>query len=196
MRAWVPLAAALSALALATPAQAASGCHPAGSHRQARDALVRVFSVKSGLFACRNGGRRVTLLERGQGWRPYYGVHARGANVAFGRENCDEFSCYANLRVMHVGRRRASEVVEAFPAAENDDSVQIENFVLGSAAALAWVECQEVTDGECTVASQRVADDGPVILGTGKHIDLFSLRIDGGTVSWTDAGQPRSAPLQ
>src|SRR5215212_7360973 len=98
MRALIVPAALVVALVASVPAQAARGCHPRGTHTEAKDALVRVFSVKSGLFACRTGGgRRVTVQKANRTWESWLGVHVHGANVAFGRENCDEFSCYDSI---------------------------------------------------------------------------------------------------
>jgi hypothetical protein len=206
MRAWVVPAAVVAALAVATPAQAARGCHPAGSHLQAKDALVRVFSVKSALFACRTGGRRVTLQRAGVGWEPRPGVHARGANVGFVSETCDEFSCYPGVTVMHVRRRSARELTTAYPLDQREGSVRIERFLLGSAAALVWVECQQISGGRfhCApggesqkrVAFQRGAFQTSGTLASGTGIDPQSLRLSGDVASWIDGGQPQSAPIR
>jgi hypothetical protein len=207
MKAWIVPAALFAALALSTPAQAAGGCHPKGSHTQARDALVRVFNVGTGLYACRNEGRRVTLQGPSVGWERRPGVHARGANVAFVTENCDEFSCYPALIVMHVRRRSAREMTSAFPTGPTDgeNTIRIERFLLAPAAALTWAECQQASDGRFHCApggtsqkyiSSARARSGTVRLASGTGIDPQSLRLNGDVVSWLDGGQSRSAALR
>ena len=206
MKAWVVPAAAVAALSLPAPAQAARACHPPGSHTQAKDALVRVFSVKSGLYACRTGGSRVTLQPPGQSWRPRPGVDVRGSNVAFVRENCDELSCYPELRVLQVRRRSARELLDTFPLAQRQDEVRVERVLLGPHAALVWTECELVAnnrfrcapgaESQKAVFSQKTSDELPMQLASGTGIDSMSLRVSGNVASWLDGGQPQSAPIR
>ena len=197
------LLVALAVLAAAPGTDAAhrAACARAGSHTVAKNPYVRVFETgdrdRGALHGClRSRDRRIRLADSfDDGYvesRGYASVRLARRYVAWAGWS-EDISCKADcppgydsqdswiaVRNLATGRRRSIET-EALPAA----------LVLTRTGAVAWA--RTAVGGQTELWADDA--DGTRMLDRG-DIDPGSLARGGLSVSWTNAGERRSATLR
>ena len=211
---------ALVALALALPASAAArevaGCrvpesatvHAVGGRLVvwSTDRLDEYDDTITRVVACRrSSGARVLVTqaveELGHAEWPYRftvaGDHVAYAQAEVGRR----FGLL--VKVFDARRRRFErEVVTTWHPTVGGELSRIESLVVTRSGSVAYVirhlyETHVQPGGPRVPVGVRALDaHGRRLLDKGEGIEPASLRLAGGLVHWTHAGEPRSAPLR
>jgi hypothetical protein len=153
------------------------------------------FSHYYRAYACYLPTRKVRRLGTFATSNPHvlgtFGVYnfvVRGRLVAFDDVYCDrEDACRGRgIVVMDVrtGRERTGSRTKRL-------NLLITDLVLKPNASVAWI--RERVDGSVEVRKRDAGGDA--LLESGTDIERGSLALAGGTIYWTRAGTPRSAPL-
>jgi hypothetical protein len=174
----------------------------------AHDRSVRIYSTGTQLaetvVACSLlSGSRITLLPA---YSPgFHGLHhsvggfeLAGAIVGFTEAQFGVDSGTTRLVIADVARGRVlrsiaggNYVDAGFVLAEG-----ISRFVMTPTGAVAWVATRSKAGQLTGVTVSAAARAGaPAVLDEGLGIDPSSLRLAGGTVSWSDGGVLRTAPV-
>jgi hypothetical protein len=213
-------AAALTALVLAGPAEAGTieRCRvPGHAKTEAVGGRLVAWSVAkrdqdddltTSYYVCRRGSGRVTFLAKGHewlGWADYVTrVTVAGRFVAFVRtETAGKSGSIASVTVHDAASGRTVRTVIGVDWSSQaywQPSV-VQALVLTRTGALAYViRHPHERDGRGREREQvglRALDaGGRRLLDKGPGIDPASLRHESSTVHWTNAGEPRSAPLR
>ena len=214
------IAVALAALLLAAPAGASERigrCKVADSARvEARNAQLLVWSVRhrdrdddffTNYFACRrSSGARVpltTTLQLLDYDEELSRVSVAGVHVAYARFSSGRGS--AARVVVHDatrGTERSARVGFDPSSGAYGHAEIVPALVVARTGGVAYVVHHPFDRDRSGAPREPVGlrafdtDGGRRLLDKGGGIDPASLRLDGGTVHWTNAGEPRSAPLR
>lgn len=206
------LGAALLALLAAAPAAGArevGGCRvPDAATVHAVGGRLVVWSTMrvdpvwedeiTRVVACRrSSGTRVlvteTLVELQWSQEPYAFTVA-GDHVAYAQaETGRTFGLLVKVFDARRRREERSHVATWHPTVGGELS-RIESLVLTRSGSVAWVIRHVHQPGG--VGLRALDSDRSRLMDKGERIDPASLRLEGGLVHWTHAGEPRSAPLR
>jgi hypothetical protein len=194
---------AVSPASGATPA----GCAPPRARVLARSAAVRVYETRPpageprAVIACLAGHRgHMTLLAATR-----LNLHTSlarfelaGHVAAYLETQLGVDSASTKLVAVDVGTRRVLHAIEAGSYIDGglifDEAVI--RFLVTSGGSIAWSVTRE-DHRETVVESVWAAprEGAPALLDSGPAIDAGSLSLAGTTLSWTDAGSERTAPM-
>lgn len=198
--------AALAVIALlAAPSAAdAKRCSKHGAHTILRTKTVRVFSVTARdetarYYGCLYRRGRVVYLGKVpvEGPDGIYEILAAGRFLAF--QIYEELGSHLTFTTLYRADLRDGRVrtLEGF-GVNPFGGTWVVDVVLARTGATAWIR-GENDGGADNVNSVRKYDAaGPGVLDPGPGVELGSLAItaSGSRVYWTNAGEPRSAPLR
>jgi hypothetical protein len=197
----IALAACGSSLGKAPAGSAAASCGPAAAKTLAVDRTARVYESAGEVYGCATASRRSYRL--GASARSIREGRAgpialAGTDVAYGYTvyGVDTISAQVLVRDLTTGKQLRSEPATTAPArvefVESVDSV-----VVKPDGAVAWIgESGSVTGGPTNTEVDRADARGLAKLDSGGSIDVHSLRLHGGTVTWRHSGNSRSASLE
>jgi hypothetical protein len=168
-------------------------CKPRGSTLVVASRQVRVWriwhGVRSGYYACARERRRPVRLGDTDFTGGLHELVVAGRFVAYEIRYCDRGGqpiCAGEVVVRDVGRRN----VRRSPIPDGElDAVEVLVSSRGGAAWLRWL------DGGASAEIRVLDSGGERVVASGPDIDLSSLAVTAGTVYWTQATIPRSAPL-
>jgi hypothetical protein len=204
VRPGTPLAVALAALILASPAGAAGRCQPRGSKTLAGNAQVRVFSTHHGrytdVYGClRSTGRRLRIARNrkpvGDLSQDEIGeLLVAGTSVGMVQESFGDIGVdgdeYETVIVVNLARggRRFRKHVE-----ENDGDLYegVFSFLLRADGTAAWTLTTQ-TDKYVEVDVLGRRSRTPTALAFARGIEAGSLRLTSAAVSWRQDGARRS----
>lgn len=211
-------ALALALVSLGTaPAQAreVGGCRVPGSATvHAVGGRLVVWSVRrldrwddyeTRVVACRrSSGTRVVVSETLESYdfaEVPYAVTVAGDYVAYAESHSGR-SFGLNVNVFDARRREyVREEVVAWHPTLGGELARIESLVASRSGAVAFAIRHRLDRDHADRPRERLGiraldRDGRRLLDKGEGIDPASLRIAAGEVRWTNAGEPRSAPLR
>jgi len=202
------LGAALPGAGAAAPGDRGRGCAAPASRVLARGAAMRIYETRPpaaggarAVLACLAGHRgHMTLLAPTQLNRHtslarfLLAGHVAGyLETQFGVD-----AGTTKLVVVDVGARRVLHAIEAgsYVDAGLIFREAVVRFVLTSRGSVAWSVTRE-DHHQGAVASVYAAprEGPPSLLDSGAAIEAGSLSLTGVTLSWTDGGSPRAAPM-
>jgi hypothetical protein len=207
----VTLAACLGAppAALAGgPAVRARSCVPNGARVLARGSAIRIYETRSrsaaqprSVLACMSGhsGHMTLLAPTRLNLHISLGRFELAGHVAaylatqFGVD-----SGTTKLVVVDVGARRVLRSIEAgsYVDAGLIFREAVIRYVVSSRGSVAWTVTREDHREPPLDSVWAAPREGPAaLLDSGPAIDAGSLALSGATLSWTDAGAPRTAPM-
>lgn len=160
--------------------------------------VTRSFRSQEGLFGCVSGSKPKRLdRPRSDGLRPWLslGLFALNAPWVAYRENFVEIDV-GDLEVAIVNLRtgRSRHCFIGRWSAAGSGWLAMTNLVVSESGTAAWIGKREEPEGwgrevaSCEGTDVEQLDSGP-------GIALKSLRLEGSTLRWTNAGVPRSALL-
>jgi len=184
------LAAALMVTLMAGLAPQAARARPTCHVRGAHTVLTtgQVVLVRRGIHyvACsRASGRRTKLADDFIENAPRH-FRIRGRFVAYDRDDGCFDPCW-RIVVLDVssGKKRAS-----YASYGMESTTALRRLVLDERGRVAWIR-----DFATGPELHRMDSDGEETIDTGPGVEVDSLAIGGGRVTWQDGGQPRSSQL-
>jgi hypothetical protein len=185
-----------------TPAQIATiSCDPSGAHTLAVDADARVYTLRTKVYGCANGGTRRYLLGS-TGF--CVNAHAVGAVVRLA-------AAYVGYSVATCGVDNGSTIVYARNLTDGviagqhaatttvgvESHQTVDSLVVRADGAVAWIATADSIGAPKLVRQvERVDSHGFGLLDTGIGIATNSLTLHGTLVSWTDHGTVHDAKLR
>jgi hypothetical protein len=167
----------------------------------ARAGPARLFRIVSvGVYGCERPAARPWLLASElDGVEVDRVEHVRIAGDVVAYAEYGGFKCSGgsvnvfDLRAGRLLRSRPTTNAIGPLASGCTSTARALRLVVRPSGAVAWTEAP----GDAGNVTVRALDHaGDRLLDSGPAIDPQSLRLGAGTVTWTDAGQPRSAPLR
>ena len=201
------VAAAAAALSSAVPASSApaGGCYPAHARQLARSRSARVYEigpVRPGplagarVYACYlRRGRPVALGATAERMR-VGPVRLAGAEVAYGATSMGVDTGFAQVVVLNLATGARRSAAAATPPTRPESFSSVTALVVTSAGSAAWIASRSGIGQTGTYEVHRSDRAGAVLLDSGPAIAPSSLERRGSTVTWTNSGRVRSAPLR
>jgi hypothetical protein len=215
VRGWALVAVATGIFAYATGMSSAAStsrasrckCPPHGAHVIAQDRVVRVYSISTrsshayAVRACRRGtSASVTLLPK-HSLSPHVSVGQfvlAGDFVGYTETQFGVDSGSSTLIVVDVASRRTAHEISAghYVDAGLLFSERVTDFVVSNRGSLAWITVRRSSLVEEERTVQVVGPTGTTtIADSNTTIDPTSLRLADHTLSWSDGGAQRTAPM-
>jgi hypothetical protein len=152
-------------------------------------------------IGCASGTGRVVTLVRGRDFEneeATISFRLAGTRVAILTEGQDHYSLAGVLaiRTRDLASAGGASVVWQLPFG-NETWAKLDDLAMSAQGAVAWI----VSSGSTTVSTDLVQSVRLWVAGTTTTLDtvptetLASLGIDSTSVQWTNAGEPKSAPL-
>jgi hypothetical protein len=193
----------ISVVASAAPrpgAARAARCGPTGAHTLAATPVARIYVTRQAVYGCsgangksyRLGKRGLCLPELCVGR-----IALRGRIAAYELKGVgvDTSSAGVLVRSLANGRVLADQAaILNVPGPESFESVRM--IVVKRDGAVAWIAAVSSIGHPSSLFEVHRGDrQGHALLDSGARIVPRSLRLHGSTITWTDAGMPRSATL-
>lgn len=210
------LTAAAAALGTASSGGASGGgssagagpsgaCPPAGARVIARDSVARVFQL-GGAAGPRLGGVPVYACQLRSGRRFALGggaqtrvtrVSLAGAVVAYATTLMGVDTSQSTVTVLNLAGGSRHTVASASPTRRPESFTSVSALVATPRGSAAWVASSSaIGQPQPTYEVRRLQGGADTLLDSGPAISPGSLRRSGATVTWTDAGRRRAAPLR
>jgi hypothetical protein len=221
VRRWALVAVAVGLFAYATGMSSAAstsraprhGCPPLGAHVIAQDRVLRVYSTGArssdaySVRACRRGASAsMTLLSASP--QRHFGLHhsvgrfvLAGDFVGYIETQFGVDSGTTTLVVVDVASRRTLHEIAAghYVDAGFVFSEGVTDFVVSNRGSVAWITERGRRGFRGSLEERTVQVVGPTGIATvadaSTAIEPTSLRLSGHTLSWSDAGVRRTAPM-
>jgi hypothetical protein len=208
MARWLPLAAAVCALAACGSSSAASSagsaivhCGPAAGQTLARSSQARVYASGQTLYGCAQGGHHAIRLGstsaciRGASVGQ---VAVAGKLAAYAVRRCgvDTSSSQVVVRRLTDGRQlSASDAFHGNPGPESFQSVSA--IVVSASGTAGWIVSSSSIATHLHSSEVVAAGAGsPRVLDSGTGVAFSSLRLSHGTLSWTRNGVRHTAAVR
>lgn len=205
-------AAALSPGSAATPSAgsnatsaAGAGCFPAHAHQLARSPAARVYEVgpaRSGpltgdtVYACYLRRGRPLRLGASAGRMRVGPVVLAGAHVAYASTAMGVDTGSTEVVVVNLASGARRSLAAVSPPRRPESFSAVTALVVTGAGSAAWIGSRSgIGQPHATYEVRRFQAATVTVLDSGPTVAPRSLRRRGSTVSWTDAGRTRSAPL-
>jgi hypothetical protein len=202
---------ALELAASGTAAASAPRCPPSSAHVLAHGRFVRVYELHAAtpastrIEACVIGrGTRMTVLAPVKGSAPHRslgGFAFAGTKLAYVEDQFGVDSGSLSIVLADVARRRVLRTlagVGGYTDAGVLGSANVSGLVLASNGAVAWLTETHGPPASpaLTVAVHAASATGAVsTLDEGPDIEVGSLTLSGGTLSWRRGGVKHTAPM-
>jgi hypothetical protein len=147
--------------------------------------LRRPPRFDSVFYACFRGSNRLRRLGTDDGvGNATFAISGRF--VAYDKLSCNSQACAGGVRVLDVrtGRDRLAEPVLS-------SAYELSDILVTSRGSAAWIRRPHPD----TMEVRRLDATGEAVLDAGPDIVQDSLAASGSTLYWTNAGAPRSAPI-
>lgn len=191
-----------------TPGPGARGCVPDGARVLARGAALRIYETRSrsaaqprSVLACIAGhsGHMTLLAPTRLNLHISLGrFELAGRVVAYLATQFGIDSGTTKLVVVDVGARRVLRSIEAGSYVDAGLILReaVIRYLVTSRGSVAWTVAREDHRQPPLESVWAAPREGPAaLLDSGPAIDAGSLALSGATLSWTDAGGQRTAPM-
>jgi hypothetical protein len=196
----VALTAVAAAGAIGSPATAdqPSSCDRPGSRTLAQSSEARIFRNRGGAFyGCLfRTGKNVFLETKSI---PIRNVRTAGPFAAFSRgayhDGQNGFDVPTTVSSIGLCRGRPGKwVAQTGDAPLGEDAVT--DLELSRHGDIAWIATSGAGYAVYKLDADAKVDRKPILLAEGEEVDPRSLRLRGSHITWSQGGEPASAPLK